>query len=538
MISFPPQTKNPEKYTKNKERSRLGAIEAERNKIWNQAVRQAQQLAAKHDISGKMFNVGEVVILKDGSVKSKKAWSNIEKTKTEKVAEEGVAKLLGPQGAPKKGKMSKRQQQKQAALQPRTSPPRPVLPVEIRLPEGEENFIAMWDITDEQIQKRLSEDKRKKSMTRKKLRIEQKAQKKINTAMKLLKKQTENLGQRWDPIQGRKLVMNRLEGEPSGEDSQEADSENDSQDEGQDIEEEKQEEEEEEEYDGGEEVKKPVQLARVEKESKNSSKSRKTSRQASSAIVRATPATQVSEPKRSKNLKRAAENEPVEEPQHKKSKKSRKLQKSDSEPGEPVAIVETSATKESLSDAPLATKPHIEEEQLSKAEKRVLKEEKRALKEQKRARKEENRARKAKKNGERETTSNKRKHEDGTVEVPTENELSHKKQRKSGIVEQTGVPPSIDKHDRFYTKASGTPVASTAAQWNPDALTGEAARKDKFLRLLGAGKANAAADGGAKQKSVVKAVDILKMQNDLERQYEAGIKMKHDGGGKRRGLGA
>ena len=106
---------------------------------------------------------------------------------------------------------------------------------------------------------------------------------------------------------------------------------------------------------------------------------------------------------------------------------------------------------------------------------------------------------------------------------------------------QSQLPESIDKHNQYYkTRAKEEPVqdAAVAAQWNPEALTGEAARKEKFLRLLGAGKANAKALDGARHKSSAKVVDISKVQSDLEKQYEAGMKMKHDGGGKRRGLGA
>ncbi|TVY36134.1 hypothetical protein LSUB1_G005571 [Lachnellula subtilissima] len=73
-----------------------------------------------------------------------------------------------------------------------------------------------------------------------------------------------------------------------------------------------------------------------------------------------------------------------------------------------------------------------------------------------------------------------------------------------------------------------------AEQWNPDALSGDAARKDKFLRLLGAGKSN----GAGSSNKVSADVDLEKVQNDLERQFDAGVRMKHEQGGKRRGLGA
>jgi len=67
-------------------------------------------------------------------------------------------------------------------------------------------------------------------------------------------------------------------------------------------------------------------------------------------------------------------------------------------------------------------------------------------------------------------------------------------------------------------------------------LAGDEARKQKFLRLLGAGKAKG---GEPKQTTSNKIItDISRVQNDLEKQYEAGMKLKHNGGSKRRGLGA
>lgn len=79
-----------------------------------------------------------------------------------------------------------------------------------------------------------------------------------------------------------------------------------------------------------------------------------------------------------------------------------------------------------------------------------------------------------------------------------------------------------------------TNVSNGAEQWNPEALTGDAARRDKFLRLLGAGKSSRDSSSN-KHKPSTKATDILHVQEDLEKQYEAGMKLK---GSKRKGLGA
>jgi hypothetical protein len=83
-------------------------------------------------------------------------------------------------------------------------------------------------------------------------------------------------------------------------------------------------------------------------------------------------------------------------------------------------------------------------------------------------------------------------------------------------------------------------VVSSVDQWNPDALAGDDARKSKFMRLLGAGKGKADISKKPKVETAAKktAEQISRVQSELERQYEMGMKMKHDGGSKRRGLGA
>lgn len=83
-------------------------------------------------------------------------------------------------------------------------------------------------------------------------------------------------------------------------------------------------------------------------------------------------------------------------------------------------------------------------------------------------------------------------------------------------------------------KLAAQPVAS-ADQWNPDALAGDAARKNKFLRLLGAGKGAGIEAAPKKQQASDK--DIQRVESELERQFAAGIRMKHGGMGKRTGLG-
>lgn len=76
-------------------------------------------------------------------------------------------------------------------------------------------------------------------------------------------------------------------------------------------------------------------------------------------------------------------------------------------------------------------------------------------------------------------------------------------------------------------------------QWNPDALNGDTIRKDKFLRLLGGSKVNGNTAEKPSKKVEVKSklAGLWQMENELERQFEAGIRMKHDGQ-RKKGLGA
>jgi len=73
-------------------------------------------------------------------------------------------------------------------------------------------------------------------------------------------------------------------------------------------------------------------------------------------------------------------------------------------------------------------------------------------------------------------------------------------------------------------------------QWNVGELDGGAQRQDKFLRLLGAKKAGADTNGVTKAHKGKSAAS--KAEADIQRQFETGVKMKFDGNGKRRGLGA
>ncbi|KAF4585477.1 hypothetical protein GQ602_004782 [Ophiocordyceps camponoti-floridani] len=75
-------------------------------------------------------------------------------------------------------------------------------------------------------------------------------------------------------------------------------------------------------------------------------------------------------------------------------------------------------------------------------------------------------------------------------------------------------------------------------KWNVGELTGGTARQDKYLRLLG-GKKTSSSTTKTTSSKAAKGVSAASMaEAEVQRQFEAGVKMKADGGGKRRGLGA
>lgn len=208
-------TRNPDKYNKNAERNRLRDIEGERRRIWQEAVRQAQRLAAVHDQSGVTFNVGPVVMQENGTVISQYTLLRRKQKAQERAAAEqtkgggltngartnhdigdGEAPLststnlpalrsgmnpdrlahiqaVAPQRPP--SRLSKTQQKKRAALEPRPPPPKPTIPEGVSIPEGEESWLNLWDLTDDQLERRVLREKKRKAAERKALRVKQKS---------------------------------------------------------------------------------------------------------------------------------------------------------------------------------------------------------------------------------------------------------------------------------------------------------------------------------------------------------------------------
>jgi hypothetical protein len=78
------------------------------------------------------------------------------------------------------------------------------------------------------------------------------------------------------------------------------------------------------------------------------------------------------------------------------------------------------------------------------------------------------------------------------------------------------------------------------AKWNAIELAGGDERQNKYLRLLGAGKAGTLTTAAATitTKMNGSGVPIKARDQELEKQFNVGLKMTTEANGKRRGLGA
>lgn len=113
--------------------------------------------------------------------------------------------IVKPRAVPKG--MSKTQQKKLAALEPRPPPPKPIIPDGISLPEGEEDWLALWDLPDEQLERRVIRGKRRKAAERKALRTKQQSGKVERRAARDEKRKVyRELKMTWKTIKGISLT--------------------------------------------------------------------------------------------------------------------------------------------------------------------------------------------------------------------------------------------------------------------------------------------------------------------------------------------
>jgi hypothetical protein len=82
---------------------------------------------------------------------------------------------------------------------------------------------------------------------------------------------------------------------------------------------------------------------------------------------------------------------------------------------------------------------------------------------------------------------------------------------------------------------ASTIQSTNATKWNAAELSGGDARQSKFMRLLGAGKPG---DAAVPVKPSSSGSSIKTREQELEKQFNAGLKMAHEPNAKRRGLGA
>ena len=243
------QTRNPDKYTKNADRNRLRAIEKERRAIQGEAIKQAQRLAAIHDPTGVKFNIGPVRTLEDGRVISLESLKRREERKalveaqnSSATAADHAEKQPGARNETEnpmpihldhdqvpnnvsedknpllesrtscKG-LSKSQQKKIAALQPRPPPPKPTLPEGVSIPTSEEEWLALWDLADEELERRVQRAKRSKAAERKALRRKQQSGKVERRAARDEKRKVyRDLKLTWKLIRGHTLMSSRKSG--------------------------------------------------------------------------------------------------------------------------------------------------------------------------------------------------------------------------------------------------------------------------------------------------------------------------------------
>ncbi|KAL8790547.1 MAG: hypothetical protein Q9213_000569 [Squamulea squamosa] len=198
-------TRNPDKYNKNAERNRLRDIAAERGRIQTAAIKQIQRLAAIHDPSGVTFNIGPVLRNDDGSVVSaesvrKRHERDAARAAARRTSEDQTEDIQLRQGSqhaesshesnlpgaydevkhpiypgciaqaedsqPPKAP----QPLKHPGFQSRPRPPKPRIPDGISLPDGEQDWLVLWDLPDEDIERRIIRSKKGKAAERKALR--------------------------------------------------------------------------------------------------------------------------------------------------------------------------------------------------------------------------------------------------------------------------------------------------------------------------------------------------------------------------------
>ena len=113
-------------------------------------------------------------------------------------------KLPSSDTAPPVSGRSKTQQRKLEALAPKPPPPKPIMPEDISLPQAEEHCLALWDLSDDQHDRREMCEKPRKAAERKALREAQKSGKRERRAARDEKRRVyREIKNEWKVIKGR-----------------------------------------------------------------------------------------------------------------------------------------------------------------------------------------------------------------------------------------------------------------------------------------------------------------------------------------------
>ncbi|KAK3358960.1 small acidic protein family-domain-containing protein [Lasiosphaeria hispida] len=212
----------------------------------------------------------------------------------------------------------------------------------------------------------------------------------------------------------------------------------------------------------------------------------------------------------------------------KKEKKEKKREKKRRERNQDVAVSpEGETAADSPKKAKKTKKQHKEEvvSEMSSSEEDDAQAVKAAIVQRK--------AEKAKRKAEKE-----KKHRGEDIEEPVPalaSGVADPKKKKSAKNDTPAVPRET---------TAPVPAEDLAERWNVQELGGGSSRQSKFMRLLGAKKvgADVTAIPAAGAKGAVGSArpkfDINNVSNDLEKQFETGVRMKFEAGAKRRGLGA
>ncbi|KAL1879080.1 hypothetical protein VTK73DRAFT_7406 [Phialemonium thermophilum] len=114
-------------------------------------------------------------------------------------------------------------------------------------------------------------------------------------------------------------------------------------------------------------------------------------------------------------------------------------------------------------------------------------------------------------------------------------EKRKEKMKKEKKEETVKTEPSSETVKTKESKTGENPALRE--RWNVQDLGGGPKRQDKFMRLLGGKKhpalTSSATEGGGQHSTL----DMGHVAKDLQRQFEAGIRMKFEAGGQRKGLG-